>query len=205
MPGAEPPVTDAIPIFPLRTVLYPGGPLKLRIFEARYLDMVSRCLRDDLAFGVCLIRSGEETGAPAEPYPVGTTARIVDWDRQADGLLGVIAMGGERFRMLSAELGGNGLLWARVEPLPTDPCPPLPQQPPELARLLDEVLSLPGRGYEHGRRLDQDADWLSCRLAEILPLSLDDRQRLLLMNDPMERLRVLAQVLPAVRLDTGAD
>lgn len=190
-----------IPIFPLRTVLFPGGPLQLRIFETRYLDMVSQCLREDRGFGVCLIQQGNEVGEPADPHPVGTIARIVDWDQRADGLLGLTAIGGERFRIRSMELAGNRLLWAQVEPLSAEQTGPLPPQPHELTRMLDQVLALPGLGYEHSQRVEGDADWLSCRLAEILPLSLEDRQRLLTMNDPMARLRRLQTIVPALRLN----
>ena len=88
-----------IPLFPLGTVLFPGGPLPLRIFEPRYLDMVSDCLRNDKAFGVCLIKDGREVGEPAQPFDVGTMAKIVDWDRTDDGLLAITALGTSRFRI----------------------------------------------------------------------------------------------------------
>ncbi|MCP1675098.1 Lon protease-like protein [Natronocella acetinitrilica] len=194
-----------IPIFPLRTVLFPGGPLQLRIFETRYLDMVSQCLREDRGFGVCLIQEGNEIGEPAHPHPVGTIARIVDWDKRPDGLLGLTAIGGERFRIRSMELAKNRLLWAQVEPLSAEQSPPLPEQPAELTRMLDQVLALPGLGYEHTPRADGDADWLSCRLAEILPLRLEDRQRLLTISDPMIRLQSLQSVIPALRLGQKDD
>ncbi|MEM9207821.1 MAG: LON peptidase substrate-binding domain-containing protein, partial [Pseudomonadota bacterium] len=95
------------PLFPLRTVLYPGGPLPLRIFEARYLDMISNCLKTESPFGVLLIREGAETG-PASTYEVGTLARITDWYQGSDGLLGVTAIGERRFRLLSAERQADG-------------------------------------------------------------------------------------------------
>ena len=93
-----------VPLFPLNTVLFPGGPLPLRIFETRYLDMVSRCMKDDLPFGVLLIREGAEVG-PAATCDVGTLARIVDWYQGSDGLLGVTAIGTERFRETVCLLG----------------------------------------------------------------------------------------------------
>jgi len=90
-----------IPLFPLNTVLFPGGPLPLRIFEARYVDMVSSCLKEDSPFGVLLIRDGGETGN-ATTHEIGTLARIVDWYQGSDGLLGVTAVGEQRFRLLSS-------------------------------------------------------------------------------------------------------
>ncbi len=190
-----------IPLFPLRTVLFPGGPLRLRIFETRYLDMVSRCLKEDSGFGVCLIRRGKETGQPAEPHAVGTMARIVDWSQGRDGLLGLVALGGERFRILQTEVGRNGLLWGDVEVLEEISRERLPDQPPELIRMLDDILRLPGLGYEHLQRNERDPLWLSCRLAEILPLELAQRQRLLELDDPLERLRALQPLLPGLKLE----
>src|SRR5215475_14572416 len=83
------------PLFPLSTVLFPGGPLPLRIFETRYLDMVRHCMRHRCPFGVTLIRAGSEVGAAAagEICEVGTTARIVDFNSQPDGLLGITCVG----------------------------------------------------------------------------------------------------------------
>ncbi len=193
-----------IPLFPLRTVLFPGGPLRLRIFETRYLDMVSRCLREDNCFGVCLIRRGNETGRPADPHLIGTTARIVDWSQGADGLLGLLALGEQRFRIVEAEAARNGLLWGEVELLENSPGVRLPEQPPELLRMLDDILRLPGLGYEHVQRDPGNALWLSCRLAEILPLDLAQRQQLLELDDPLERLRALQPFMPGLRLQDQA-
>ena len=89
-----------LPLFPLHTVLFPGGLLPLRIFESRYLDMISDCLRNDRGFGVCLISAGREVGDGAECFDVGTLARIQDWDSTPDGLLGIIARGEQRFDSL---------------------------------------------------------------------------------------------------------
>ena len=91
-----------VALFPLSTVLYPGGPLPLRIFEPRYLDMISDCLKNDKPFGVLLIRSGSDTG-PATTYEVGTLARITDWYQGSDGLLGITAVGEQRFRLISVK------------------------------------------------------------------------------------------------------
>jgi len=102
--------TLTISLFPLNTVLFPGGPLPLRIFEPRYLDMVSKSLKHSQPFGVCLIREGDETGRPAEPHPIGTFAHIVDWDQLSDGLLGITARGGERFFVNRYDVGTNQLL-----------------------------------------------------------------------------------------------
>ena len=114
-----------IPLFPLNTVLFPGGPLPLRIFETRYIDMVKDCVKDDAPFGVLLIREGGETGA-ATTHTVGTLARITDWYQGSDGLLGVTAVGERRFRLLSSERLASGLNVGQIEVLPDEPSMPLP-------------------------------------------------------------------------------
>ena len=190
----------AVPIFPLRTVLFPGGPLPLRIFETRYVDMVSHCLRRDEPFGVCLIREGREVGEAATPHPVGTLARIVDWEQHQDGLLGVTALGSERFRIRETWLAPDRLRLADIDLLPAPPPVTLPEQPDDIRELLDRILGMRGLGYHHCTRQDRDADWLSARLAEVLPIRLEQKQQLLAMDDPVERLEALGEVLPQLVL-----
>ncbi|NIV18523.1 MAG: peptidase S16, partial [Woeseiaceae bacterium] len=108
-----------VPLFPLRTVLYPGGPLPLRIFEPRYIDMVSKCIASDSPFGVLLIKSGTETG-PATTYDIGTLARIIDWYQGSDGLLGITAIGEQRFRLKASSREPDGLAIGEVEIFPTE-------------------------------------------------------------------------------------
>ncbi len=191
---------EAVPIFPLRTVLFPGGPLPLRIFETRYVDMVSRCLRRDEPFGVCLIREGREVGEAATPHPLGTLARIVDWEQHQDGLLGITALGGARFRIRETWLAPDRLRLADVELLPTAEPATLPEQPDNIRQLLDRILGMQSLGYHHCQRHDSDAEWLSARLAEVLPINLERKQKLLAMDDPMERLETLREMVPQLRL-----
>ena len=113
---------DRLPLFPLKTVLFPGGVLPLRVFEARYMDMITRCMREDAGFGVCLIAAGEEVGETAVPHPVGTEARIEQWDMAQAGVLNLVTRGIRRFRIEDHEVERDGLLVASVrwldEPLP---------------------------------------------------------------------------------------
>src|SRR5215472_14441288 len=95
-------------LFPLNTVLFPGGALPLRIFETRYLDMVSRCLKEGQGFGVCLIREGAETGA-AKIHMAGTLAEIGDWSRGEDSLLHILVRGTRRFRVSALRQQPDGL------------------------------------------------------------------------------------------------
>jgi len=187
-----------VPLFPLRTVLYPGGPLPLRIFEARYLDMISGCLKNNSPFGVLLIKSGGETG-PATTYDVGTLARIVDWCQGSDGLLGVTAIGEQRFRLLSSARLADGLNIGRIEIIPTEAARTLPDEYHPLANILSGVLEDLGRLYESLDRKFDDAGWVGYRFAEILPISPEQKQNCLEVDDPVRRLELMREVLDTVR------
>ena len=180
-----------IPLFPLGAVLFPGGPLPLRIFEARYIDLVSRCLRDGSGFGVVLIREGAEAGGPALTFDVGTYARIVDFSRQDDGLLGIRAQGERRFRILQRRRARDGLNVADVEWLPEDPVVPLPAEFAVLGPALEAVLEQVGEPYASLERRLGDAAWVAGRLAEIVPIPPGHKQHCLELDDPVERLRFL--------------
>jgi uncharacterized protein len=183
-----------IPLFPLQTVLFPGGPLPLRIFEPRYVDMISRCLKTGVGFGVLLIRSGEETG-PAATHEIGTVASIVDWDQLSDGTLGVVVLGGARFMLRSARRQADGLNLGVVELLETEPAVPLPERYADMARLLEGVFEDLGPHYRHVTPEFEDAGWVGCRLAELLPIDIEHKQHCLELFDPVARLEYLEPLL----------
>ena len=179
-------------LFPLSTVLFPGGPLRLRIFEPRYLDMVRHCLKDARAFGVVLILEGAETGDAASVAATGTSARLVDFDTLPDGLLGIDCIGEQRFRLRRRWQQPDGLNLAEVEYLPDDaPCA-LPAELAHLGELLREVLPQLGERYAHVTAHYEDAGWVGNRWAEVLPLTAAERQQLLELGDPLERLAQVA-------------
>lgn len=186
-----------IPLFPLRTVLFPDGLLPLRIFEQRYLTMVRECASTDSGFGVCLILEGEEAVAPVKPAQVGTLAQIVDWYTLEDGLLGVSAIGTSRFVLQHSQRRDDGLLVGDVSWLPE----PSPCRVPEAYSVLSQVL---GRFMEKvgdhypsftAESLD-DAAWVGYRLAELLPLAALEKQHMLEISDPIDRLQNLLEILP---------
>ena len=179
-----------LPLFPLNTVLFPGGPLPLRIFEPRYLDMVSRCLREQSGFAVVLITEGEETAATASFAATGTEVSIVDFDRLEGGLLGISCIGRERVRVLEAWREDDGLNRGRVVAIDADPVLPVPAAQAWLTDVVRRVLPEAGDTYRHVEMRD-DAAWVGNRLAEMLPLSLTDKQALLELTDPLERLAAL--------------
>ena len=180
-----------IPLFPLGTVLFPGGPLPLRIFETRYIDLVRRCLRDGSGFGVVMIREGVEAGGPALTFDVGTYARIVDFSQQPDGLLGIRAAGERRFRILARRRERDGLNVADVEWLPEESSSPLPEEFAELGPALDAILAQVGEPFASLERRLDDAAWVAGRLTEILPIPPGHKQHCLELDDPVERLRFL--------------
>jgi uncharacterized protein len=183
-----------IPLFPLHTVLFPGGPLPLRIFEPRYVDMISRCLKTGIGFGVLLIRSGGETG-PAQPHDIGTVASIVDWDQLSDGTLGVVVLGGARFMLRSVRRQEDGLNLGEVDLLEAEPRVTLPARFEGMARLLEGVFEDLGPHYRHVRPDFGDAGWVGCRLAELLPIELEQKQHCLELSEPVRRLEYLEPLL----------
>ena len=177
--------TREIPIFPLSTVLFPGGMLPLRIFEQRYLEMTKICIRDNSPFGVCLIREGHEVGNPAVPHTVGCTAHILRWDMPHLGLFHLMTEGGSVFRILEQWSSRTGLLQAQVELEPRAPEVALPEAFQPLAALLETIMSKVGADrFPSPARLD-DAAWVAYRLAESLPLEASLRQQLLEVRDPL--------------------
>lgn len=191
---------QTVPIFPLNTVLFPGAALPLRIFEVRYVDMAKDCLKRSTPFGVCLIREGAEVGTPAVPERVGCLAHIADCDVEELGVMKVRVEGGERFRLTSSEVTKSGLIMGEVEPLAAEP--PAPDAPGlgECAEFLRKAIA--GIGSERFIQplLFDDATWVGFRLAEILPLRNDVKQKLLELTDATLRLAVLHKFLRQQKL-----
>jgi uncharacterized protein len=181
-----------LPLFPLNTVLFPGGPLSLRIFEPRYLDMVRRCLKEHSGFGVVLILEGVEAGAAVSVATVGTSARLVDFDTLPDGLLGLQCVGERRFRLSRRWQQSDGLNLGEVEYLPDDARCAVPAEYAHLSELLREVLPQLGGGYTHVEAHYEHAGWVSNRWAEILPLAPGEKLELLELTDPLARLAQVA-------------
>lgn len=197
---------DWITLFPLKTVLFPGGVLPLRVFETRYVDMVRACMKADVPFGVVAIRSGDEVGDAAEPHAVGTLARITEWDMPEFGVLLLSTLGGERFRIIERRTLPNQLVEARIERLPADAKADAGEALQLCANVLRVVIEdLLEQARDEGvegfispfpepHRLD-DAGWVANRWAEMLPISLEQKQELLEMPDAAARLHRVEQYL----------
>ncbi|MEQ8511154.1 LON peptidase substrate-binding domain-containing protein [Algiphilus sp.] len=190
-----------IPLFPLRSVLFPAGFLPLRIFEPRYLAMTDACLRDQSVFGVCLIRAGFETGQPAVPHAVGCTARIREWEQPQPERYTLMATGENRFTIQDSWTRDDGLLMAKVRLLePPDPLP-VPDAHHHLAELLERAITQIGDAqFPSPQRLD-DAAWVANRLTELLPVTPERKQQILECEDPARALAKVEQMLAELRED----
>jgi Lon protease-like protein len=179
-------------IFPLNTVLYPGGVLPLKIFEQRYIEMTKTCLRDKQPFGVCLIREGREVGAAAVPEPVGCLATIEQWDMPQLGVFHLVTRGGERFRIRDMKVAPNHLISATVDPIAPDAVVEVDGLCREVLQAIMEKVG--AERFPSPARLD-DAAWIGYRLAEILPLEARARQEFLELTDARERLARMRKLL----------
>ncbi len=184
-----------LPLFPLNAVVFPGGRLPLRIFEQRYLDMVKQAIADDTPFGICAIREGAETGAPAAPHTVGTSVHVTDWDMPQAGILHIDTQAEERFVIRSTHTEPGGLLIGSVEAVSAEPASAIPDELELSVEILRHIIGEFGTAHFPAPHEFDNAAWVGFRLSEVLPLKLSVKQNLLEMNDSAMRLRILTEFL----------
>lgn len=184
-----------IPLFPLNTVLFPGGLLPLRVFETRYIDMVSQALRENSQIGIVLIREGEEVGKAAAVESVGTSARILDCDSKRPGVLEIIVRGEQRFNVLETFVEADELVVAHSAPIPNDEAMVLRPEFRYLSDLLRKLLIKDMGNDVHTAFPFDDTGWVANRLAEALMMPLEDKQALLSENDPLARIARVEEIL----------
>lgn len=189
------PELERLPLFPLNTVLFPAGRLSLRVFEARYLDMIAECMKANTPFGICLIAEGEEVGSTAVPHKIGTEARIVDWDMSEPGILGLTVRGGRRFRLLAQVREEQNLIAGRVEWFDEAEPEAISDAHAPLLPLLQLIAQDAGEKVISRPYALDDAAWVGYRYAEILPIPAIARQRLLELEDADLRLAIIHQYL----------
>lgn len=193
-----------IPLFPLPLVLFPGGKLPIQVFEPRYLDMVTRCLKDGTGFGVVMITEGEQNlGGPDEQLPsvshCGTFCRIIDFDQLDNGMLGIVAQGEQKFVIRDQYEQPDRLMMASVEFLAVEDEVPVPEEREHLTGLLESLMA-----HEAVQRLGVSCDLgrateVGARLAELLPCPNHFKQRLLEMKDPLVRLSELDKLVERIQ------
>jgi Lon protease-like protein len=192
------PLPDPLPLFPLQTVLFPGALLGLKVFEARYLDLVSRCLRERQPFGVLCLKQGSEAGRSARAVQmeeVGVLARIDEVDAEQPGILRLRCTGLQRFRRVGTPTQRDDGLWVSPVKLIEDDPAHLPG--PAMLATVRALAGAIGKLAEQGRspfaepyRLD-DAGWVANRWCELLPVPLAAKQRLMALEDPVIRLSLV--------------
>jgi uncharacterized protein len=202
MSGAGQDIT-ALPLFPLRSVLFPGGLLALKVFEARYLDLVADCLRRQQPFGVVCLLQGDEVRAGKSANVrfenTGVLARLDDVDSEQPGVLRARCTGTRRFRLEgSAQQQADGLWVCAAALLPEDPVQaPGVELQPTVQALANAIAKLKTQGAEPfnlPHRLD-DAGWVANRWCEILPITLAAKQKLMELDEPQVRLQLVHDYL----------
>ena len=190
-----------LPLFPLQAVLFPGGLLSLKVFEARYLDVVADCLRERRPFGVVMLRSGKEVRQQGEAIDIettGTRAELIDVDSEQAGILHVRCRGAQRFVIGSSRQRNDGLWLAMTEPVPDDEtvAPPLAliDAARGLAAAINTFEARNEQPFLEPYRFD-DAGWVANRWCEILPIAALARQKLMELPDPIVRLQLIDEFL----------
>ena len=195
-----------LPLFPLKTVLFPGCVLDLQIFEARYLDMIARCMKQGTGFGVVCILEGSEVGdAPDDIAPIGCEALIRDFQQQENGLLGIRVEGGRRFGVLSAERQRDQLLVAEVEWLDEIPEQPLEEEDQDLLALLKALAEHPMVAALNMNTEVEGQQSLANQLAYLLPIAEEDKLQLLQVDDPQQRLDGIQVLLDEMQGDSQGE
>lgn len=185
-----------LPLFPLNTVLFPGCTLDLQLFEARYLDMIGRCMKQGEGFGVVCILEGSEVGdAPTAYAPLGCEARVQDFQQQDNGLLGIRVEGARRFRVESVEVQRDQLIVAEVQWLEEAPDVPLSDDDQDLLALLAALAEHPLVATLQMGSEATGRQALANRLAYLLPFEDPDKLNLLETTDPNARLGMLQALL----------
>lgn len=204
------PLLQSIPLFPLGSVLFPGGFLPLRIFEVRYLDMIGKCHKQGVPFGVVSLTQGAEVrvaGAGGERFAaVGTLAKIRQFDTPQPGLMQIECIGTQRFRVHASEQQKHGLWTAEVEPVPDDMPLALPDDLAHTATALRQLIDTleERRSAESAEDLRlpmqppyrfDDCAWVANRWCELLPVAPALKQRLMELDSPLMRLELVSDLL----------
>lgn len=188
-----------IPLFPLNSVILPGGRIPLQLFERRYIDMLTRCLKEERGFGIVLLEQAGQDANPKAPFhPFGCYVRIVDFTPLEHGLLGITVQGDTKVAVTRRWQESDGLHMAEVMQLPIEPELATPRVHEDLVSVLRALCQHPSV-QELELEIDyQDARQVGWRLTELLPLDIDDRQALLEMDDPLERLQALEGLIESM-------
>ena len=195
----------SLPLFPLNAVLFPGCVLDLQIFEARYLDMIGRCMKQGEGFGVVCITEGTEVGDVQDGFSqIGCEALVTDFQKQDNGLLGIRVVGGRRFRVVSAQTQRDNLLIAEVEWMEEPQERPLQEEDNDLVALLSALAEHPMVAALNMGLTASGQQSLAYQLAYLLPFAEEDKVELLEIDDAEERLDAIQDLLDEMQGDMQA-
>jgi len=189
------------PLFPLNMTLFPGGRIPLQVFETRYLDMVKACLKQQHGFIIISIKEGQEVGERPEIYNVGTYAEIVDFETLPSGLFGITAEGQQRVSLSNIQQQHDQLLLADIEYIEAEFEQTVPAEFQHLVDILKSIKNNPAIQNLNLSINYQSASEVGCRLSELLPFNIEDKQALLELHDPVERLARVQAILDVMGHD----
>lgn len=173
-----------IPIFPLSSITFPGGYMPLRIFETRYIDMVKDCVKNNTGFGISLSKPNN-----IDYYDVGTYCKISDWEQMDDGLLGITIRGKYRYRITNSGAQSDGLIRADIEHMDEPSFVDVPKELMPYSDFLKNILEqYPKFYHDEAPKYFTESGWVGSRLAEILPMPLNEKQVILEIEDYLVRL-----------------
>ena len=177
-----------VPLFPLNALICPGGRLPLQIFEPRYTKMVADSLKHGTPFVIVMLQQGNDTAHECEFFEIGTSAHIVDFDQQPNGLLAITVEGVEKVRIADTFRDDTGLNWGHITAIEPEPKHPVPEKYQDLAGLLKRLVDYPAVSSLNMDINYRDSAELGCRLTELLPSDRQQKQFLLELQDPLYRL-----------------
>tara|TARA_B100000029_G_scaffold514125_1_gene615771 strand:+ start:43 stop:645 length:603 start_codon:yes stop_codon:yes gene_type:complete len=180
--------SDILPIFPLRSIVLPGGLFPLRIFERRYLDMVTQCIKEDKGFCIALVKKENTDNYTTDVFEFGSYVKISDWNKLPDGLLGITVEGRKIVKILRSSLDKNGLLNGKINTIDPEKEYLVPQKYRSLSDFYRKISPGLKDFISYKQEKYSDASWLSYRLTECLPIDLKTKADLIAMNSSLDRL-----------------
>ena len=186
---------NQIPMFPLKSIVLPGGLFPLRIFERRYINMVKNCLKNETGFCITLVREESENGYITNVYNYGCYVKIVDWNQLEDGLLGIIVEGIKKIHVLECNLNEDNLLQGSIEDIEVEKEYMVPQKYLSLSKFYKKIYPNIKDFISFKKERYADATWVSFRLTECLPLDSSTKNKLIALDNAFDRLDKLNEIV----------
>tara|TARA_B100001778_G_C18598802_1_gene636155 strand:- start:2167 stop:2769 length:603 start_codon:yes stop_codon:yes gene_type:complete len=196
---------QTIPLFPLKSIVLPGGIFPLRIFERRYIDMVKNCIKNDTGFCIVLVRNNSQKEYIDDVYNYGCYVEISDWNQLEDGLLGITVEGKYKIHILDSKLNDNNLLCGKIEKSPEEKEFMIPQKYLILSKFYRKIYPGIKNFISFKNERYSDATWISYRLTECLPLDSSTKNKLISINHGIDRLERIYEIVIKVFKDEIKD